>query len=232
MRCRRPSPASRRSRPRFSAAMRDTSASARPRTSASSTRTRYWRVEPSALKSQGKNTPFVGLEVARQGAHDDRRGRRPRGRRPRPVTWERGRSMSIPEIPDPSARQDNIVPVRHQVTATERAARTSHHGAVLWFTGLAGFRQVDARDGARAAPVRSLLAGLHARRRQRPPRLERGSGLFAARPRGEHPARRRGGRALRRRGRRSASSRSSRRTGPTGRARARRPASAVSSRCT
>ena len=24
---------------------------------------RYWRVEPSALKSQGKNTPFVGLEV-------------------------------------------------------------------------------------------------------------------------------------------------------------------------
>ena len=24
---------------------------------------RYWRVEPPALKSQGKNTPFVGLEV-------------------------------------------------------------------------------------------------------------------------------------------------------------------------
>ena len=24
---------------------------------------RYWRVEPSALRSQGKNTPFIGLEV-------------------------------------------------------------------------------------------------------------------------------------------------------------------------
>ena len=39
--------------------------------------------------------------------------------------------------PDRS-EQENIVPVRHQVTATERAARTSHHGAVLWFTGLPG----------------------------------------------------------------------------------------------
>ena len=48
--------------------------------------------------------------------------------------------MSIPANsmnPDRS-KQDNIVPVRHQVTATERAARTSHHGAVLWFTGLPG----------------------------------------------------------------------------------------------
>jgi len=48
--------------------------------------------------------------------------------------------MSIPANsmnPDRS-EQDNIVPVRHQVTATERAARTSHHGAVLWFTGLPG----------------------------------------------------------------------------------------------
>jgi len=48
--------------------------------------------------------------------------------------------MSIPGNsmnPDRS-EQDNIVPVRHQVTATERAARTSHHGAVLWFTGLPG----------------------------------------------------------------------------------------------
>ena len=43
--------------------MPGTSASARPRTSASSIRTAYWRVEPSALKSQGKNTPFLGLEV-------------------------------------------------------------------------------------------------------------------------------------------------------------------------
>ena len=32
----------------------------------------------------------------------------------------------------------NIVPVRHQVTAGERAARTGHAGAVLWFTGLPG----------------------------------------------------------------------------------------------
>jgi dihydroorotase len=24
----------------------------------------YWRVEPSALRSQGKNTPFLGLELA------------------------------------------------------------------------------------------------------------------------------------------------------------------------
>jgi len=48
--------------------------------------------------------------------------------------------MSIPGNsmnPDRS-EQENIVPVRHQVTATERAARTSHHGAVLWFTGLPG----------------------------------------------------------------------------------------------
>ena len=32
----------------------------------------------------------------------------------------------------------NIVPVRHQITADERAVRTSHYGAVLWFTGLPG----------------------------------------------------------------------------------------------
>ena len=32
----------------------------------------------------------------------------------------------------------NIVPVRHQVTADERATRTSHYGAVVWFTGLPG----------------------------------------------------------------------------------------------
>jgi dihydroorotase len=24
---------------------------------------RHWKVEPSALKSQGKNTPFLGLEL-------------------------------------------------------------------------------------------------------------------------------------------------------------------------
>ena len=36
------------------------------------------------------------------------------------------------------AEQGNLVPVRHQVTARERAARTRHHGAVLWFTGLPG----------------------------------------------------------------------------------------------
>ena len=34
--------------------------------------------------------------------------------------------------------RDNIVPVRHQVTAEERAGRTNHYGAVLWFTGLPG----------------------------------------------------------------------------------------------
>jgi bifunctional enzyme CysN/CysC len=32
----------------------------------------------------------------------------------------------------------DLVPVRHQVTAQERAARTRHNGAVLWFTGLPG----------------------------------------------------------------------------------------------
>jgi bifunctional enzyme CysN/CysC len=32
----------------------------------------------------------------------------------------------------------NIVPVRHQVTADERATRTGHYGAVVWFTGLPG----------------------------------------------------------------------------------------------
>ena len=37
-----------------------------------------------------------------------------------------------------TAERDNIVPVRHQVTAEERAARTRHYGAVLWFTGLPG----------------------------------------------------------------------------------------------
>jgi bifunctional enzyme CysN/CysC len=34
--------------------------------------------------------------------------------------------------------RDNIVPVRHQVTAQERATRAKHYGAVLWFTGLPG----------------------------------------------------------------------------------------------
>jgi dihydroorotase len=24
---------------------------------------RYWKVEPSALKSQGKNTPYTGVEI-------------------------------------------------------------------------------------------------------------------------------------------------------------------------
>jgi adenylyl-sulfate kinase len=40
----------------------------------------------------------------------------------------------------PGIRPDaaNIVPVRHQVTAGERAARAGHVGAVLWFTGLPG----------------------------------------------------------------------------------------------
>ena len=32
----------------------------------------------------------------------------------------------------------DLVPVRHQVTAQERAARIRHYGAVLWFTGLPG----------------------------------------------------------------------------------------------
>ena len=44
-----------------------------------------------------------------------------------------GSPMSA-ERPQP----DNLVPVRHQVSALERAARTRHHGAVLWFTGLPG----------------------------------------------------------------------------------------------
>jgi len=48
--------------------------------------------------------------------------------------------MSGPGIPASLDRpeRDNIVPVRHQVTQDERAARTKHHGAVLWFTGLPG----------------------------------------------------------------------------------------------
>lgn len=48
-------------------------------------------------------------------------------------------------MPDPDAQATgdhpvagNIVPVRHQVTADERAARSGHAGAVLWFTGLPG----------------------------------------------------------------------------------------------
>jgi len=36
------------------------------------------------------------------------------------------------------AESANLVPVRHQVTADERATRTSHYGAVVWFTGLPG----------------------------------------------------------------------------------------------
>jgi bifunctional enzyme CysN/CysC len=32
----------------------------------------------------------------------------------------------------------DLVPVRHQVTGEERAARNRHYGAVLWFTGLPG----------------------------------------------------------------------------------------------
>jgi bifunctional enzyme CysN/CysC len=36
------------------------------------------------------------------------------------------------------AERDNLVPVRHQVTADERVARTNHYGAVVWFTGLPG----------------------------------------------------------------------------------------------
>jgi adenylylsulfate kinase-like enzyme len=40
----------------------------------------------------------------------------------------------------------DLVPVRHQVTAQERAAHTRHYGAVLWFTG------VDAPYGAPEKP--------------------------------------------------------------------------------
>jgi adenylyl-sulfate kinase len=48
--------------------------------------------------------------------------------------------MSASDTPGASGRPDggNIVPVQHQVTADERAARAGHAGAVLWFTGLPG----------------------------------------------------------------------------------------------
>jgi bifunctional enzyme CysN/CysC len=48
--------------------------------------------------------------------------------------------MSEPDAQGAAGRPDggNIVPVRHQVTAGERAARVGHAGAVLWFTGLPG----------------------------------------------------------------------------------------------
>src|SRR6185503_17826140 len=64
-------------------------------------------------------------------------------KRRRPRHREMGARLARMSIPGNSmnpdrSEQDNIVPVRHQVTATERAARTSHHGAVLWFTGLPG----------------------------------------------------------------------------------------------
>ena len=108
--------------------------------------------------------------------------------------------MSVPANPVNPERpeQDNIVPVRHQVTADERAARTSHYGAVLWFTGLPGSGKSTLAMALERRLFDLSLAGLHARRRQHPPRLERGPGVLAARPGREHPARRRGGRALRR----------------------------------
>ena len=37
---------------------------ARPRTWCCSIPTQHWRVAPEALKSQGKNTPFLGYELA------------------------------------------------------------------------------------------------------------------------------------------------------------------------
>ena len=47
--------------------------------------------------------------------------------------------MPLPDAPDASRLEaGNIVPVRHQVTAAERATRARHAGAVLWFTGLPG----------------------------------------------------------------------------------------------
>jgi dihydroorotase len=30
---------------------------------------RYWKVTPAALKSQGKNTPFIGCEMSGQVSH-------------------------------------------------------------------------------------------------------------------------------------------------------------------
>ncbi len=47
--------------------------------------------------------------------------------------------MPLPDAPDAARREaGNLVPVRHQVTAAERATRAHHAGAVLWFTGLPG----------------------------------------------------------------------------------------------
>ena len=59
--------------------------------------------------------------------------------------------------------------------------------------------QVDARDGPRARALRPRMGRVHDRRRQRAPRAQRGPGLLARGPAGEHPPCRRGRRTVRRR---------------------------------
>src|SRR5436190_2150079 len=46
----------------------------------------------------------------------------------------------------------DLVPVRHQVTGEERAARNRHYGAVLWFTGLPGSGKSTLAMGERRDP--------------------------------------------------------------------------------
>ena len=153
----------------------------RPPTSASSIPSAMARRARPPLKSQGKNTPFLGLEVRGRCAHassadrsstkHERRRAAPR-RELGPLEGQRsgvspkrgGTSMSAAgERPE----RGNIVPVRHQVTADERAARARATTAPC--CGSPGFRvrgKSTTRDGARAPPVRPPLAGLYARWRQ------------------------------------------------------------------
>ena len=107
---------------------------------------------------------------------------------------------------------------------TRRCHRLAHRAA--------GLGQIDACDGARARVVRSRLAGLYARRRQRPARPQRRPRILARRPAGEHPAHRRGRRAVRRRRHRLHHRVHLAVSRRPARARAPLPASAASSKCT
>ena len=97
-----------------------------------------------------------------------------------------------------TVRSTNITEVGHAVTREARSGRNGHKGAVLWFTGLSGSRQVDPGPGAGARAVRQGLPGLRAGRRQYPRRAQRQSRLQPRGPGREHPPRRRGGVPVRR----------------------------------
>ena len=85
----------------------------------------------------------------------------------------------------------DIVPVESALRPDERSARYRHDGAVVWLTGLAGLRQIDAgaRAGTPAVQPRRLAGA--AGRRHAARRAQQRSRLLRRRSHREHPPARR-----------------------------------------